>query len=606
MSRFDEIQRLLAAESPLPDDLPRIYLLGDTGAGKTTLVRKLLGTEASTFPTTRQTRTTVATTEYVIWQRDGYDLAAVLKPMSEVEAYVEEILSSAIAMFYRGRDREGLERNLRETSDQKFRLYYLLDPVWIADRVVELVDNDDLKEKVDELRREFPDDEDIDDCVDWAIEEIGEPYDSLKASILNEIQNQIAATCDGKRLGETWGVFKYESSSRDDFLGKCKAVLSSERYSIAPVIEHARIRGRLCAPWITGNPGFIIIDGEGIGHDTKEAGQLDVRHYDYFYQSDLILLVEESKRPFVAGGKIALKSIFQKGYGDKFSILFTKLEEVEPYDSSGDPTDEDRINVVKAGLRNVLGSLREERVKIDLAAGQKFFIGGLKSDDMNSAAIDTVNEILALSRELSKPEIAFAKPKYDYEKLSDEMLSVSTKKFHDCYDDLLSEAHWKTVEAFNRRMVMKKAEGFRKFTPITDFVEKISKEIESFIANPESWEREVRDTQKRKSLDRVRREFTKLMIDFARETIIECPHQNWRKAYEYRGRGSTGRRKNDIEKILRRSVPLFTAVQNAIESMQNAKEFKDHIKELLRQAVENCAGWDKAASLRALLSSKGK
>ena len=66
MSKFDEIQKILNRESPIPINFHKIYLLGDTGAGKTTIIRKILDTDESNFPTTRQTRTTVATTEYVI------------------------------------------------------------------------------------------------------------------------------------------------------------------------------------------------------------------------------------------------------------------------------------------------------------------------------------------------------------------------------------------------------------------------------------------------------------------------------------------------------------------------------------------------------------
>lgn len=132
MSRFDEIQQALSTKSPLPGDLPRIYLLGDTGAGKTTIIRKLLGTEEIKFPTTRQTRTTVAPTEYVIWNHDGYDLTVVLKPLREVIAYTEEILSLAITRFYGDRNRDRLLRALRQTSDQRFRLYYLLHPEFMS------------------------------------------------------------------------------------------------------------------------------------------------------------------------------------------------------------------------------------------------------------------------------------------------------------------------------------------------------------------------------------------------------------------------------------------------------------------------------------------
>lgn len=96
MSRYQEIQNELNAVSPAPLDLPKLYFLGDTGAGKTTIIRKLLGTEDSKFPTTRQKRTTVAPTEYVIRNGTGFDLTVVMKPLSEIEGYVDEILKDAI------------------------------------------------------------------------------------------------------------------------------------------------------------------------------------------------------------------------------------------------------------------------------------------------------------------------------------------------------------------------------------------------------------------------------------------------------------------------------------------------------------------------------
>jgi len=64
---------------------------------------------------------------------------------------------------------------------------------------------------------------------------------------------------------------------------------------------------------------------------------------------------------------------------------------------------------------------------------------------------------------------------------------------------MLSRQHWKTVEAFNRRMDMG-IDGFRMFTPITDFEEKLNEEIEAFISQPVSWEQEVSEKlAKRKS-----------------------------------------------------------------------------------------------------------
>ena len=111
---------------------------------------------------------------------------------------------------------------------------------------------------------------------------------------------------------------------------------------------------------------------------------------------------------------------------------------------------------------------------------------------------------------------------------------------------MLSRQHWKTVEAFNRRMDMG-IDGFRMFTPITDFEEKLHEEIELFISQPVSWEQEVSDTLKKESLNSIRRQFNKLVIDFARVEIIRAPHDDWHTAYLYGGRGSTFLRRADIE-----------------------------------------------------------
>jgi len=60
MSRFEELQGRLEELSPIPVNMPKLYLLGDTGAGKTTIVRRILGTEELKFPSVQQKRCTVA------------------------------------------------------------------------------------------------------------------------------------------------------------------------------------------------------------------------------------------------------------------------------------------------------------------------------------------------------------------------------------------------------------------------------------------------------------------------------------------------------------------------------------------------------------------
>ncbi len=580
MSRYQEIQNLLNAVSPAPLDLPKLYFLGDTGAGKTTIIRKLLGTEESKFPTTRQKRTTVAPTEYVIRNGTGFDLTVVLKPLSEIEGYVNEILKDAIGKFYKDRAKEKIVKNIRQTNDQRFRLYYLLSAEFstaIAARIENLLPA--LEDGVRAYQQVFPDDKDETGIfVEFVISELGTPYSDIRDAVVGEIQRLTAESCDGATLVTEWRLHKFETESRDIFIKKCKELLSSEIDSISPVIEYARIRGNLKAPWLRENVEAVVIDGEGIGHDTKEAGQLDSRHYDYFYDSDAILLIEESKKPFVAGGKSALKSIFQRGYGDKLFLLFTKLDEVEPYDSE-DPTDDDRIEDVRDGLSNVLASLRDDGLDIEPDENKTLYLGCLQNEGMDEAGVRQVNLVFEQAHDISRFQRSFVAPVYDFEMLS-AFLIESTRKFNDLYRDMLAAQHWKTIEAFNRRMYMG-IDGFRMFTPITDFEEKLNEEMDSFISKPITWKQEVSDTLKKESLNSIRRQFNKLIIDFARHEIIKVPHESWNTAYCYNGPRSTYLRREDIEAILKRSVPPFSATERV-------KDFKDSVKRLLETAISNC------------------
>jgi hypothetical protein len=46
MNTFQKTQEVLENLLPIPVNLPKIYLLGDTGAGKTTIIRQRAGWRA--------------------------------------------------------------------------------------------------------------------------------------------------------------------------------------------------------------------------------------------------------------------------------------------------------------------------------------------------------------------------------------------------------------------------------------------------------------------------------------------------------------------------------------------------------------------------------
>ena len=174
----------------------------------------------------------------------------------------------------------------------------------------------------------------------------------------------------------------------------------------------------------------------------------------------------------------------------------------------------------------------------------------------------------------------FIEPEYDYEMLS-AYLKESTIKFIQLYQNLLSSEHWQTIKAFNRRMSME-IDSFRMFTPITDFEEKITNEVKLFLSNPKSWSKNVTNKLKTDSINQIKREFNKQIINFARELIIKLHKVGWDSALEFSGSGSTFSRKVKIEEILDDSVPSNISTSKAMV-------FKDKIREIIKLSISNCA-----------------
>jgi hypothetical protein len=150
----------------------------------------------------------------------------------------------------------------------------------------------------------------------------------------------------------------FSDRDRNPFISKLKAFLGLEEGSIASVIEKARVRGRLKSPLLAEDIQLAVTDAEGIGHDAKEARVLSARHFDYFYASDSIILIEDAEKPFTGGGQSALAAIATSGYTSKLTLAFSRLDKVQD-------DDDDRqfqIKEVNQSLRNALSALRKDGV----------------------------------------------------------------------------------------------------------------------------------------------------------------------------------------------------------------------------------------------------
>ena len=576
MKSLQEIQKILDKFVTIPIDLPRLYFLGDTGAGKTTLIRKILGTDNFAFPSIRQTRTTVATTEFVIVNQSTFKGVFIFKQEEEVKGSIQEIISDSIVKCYTRYTfdvKKIAKRYLKQTSDQRFRLYYLLDNdemQSIAHKITSLKPK--LDEYIGTIKGEFPDENDETLILELALgePEIKTELNSIVEWIFNRINFKIGSMFEGVELKDKY--FNFETRDREQFIKKCKIILASERNTISPVIEYARIQGKLIANWLE-DTELVLVDGEGIGHDTREAGQIDPRHYDQFYLADHVVLIEESRRPFVGGGKHALKNIYSRGYGDKLAIFFSKLDEVIPDDSKG--SIKDKVDLVLESYENVCAALREDNISIHDNIDKVFFLHALNEDELDSFTKEQINNFLSFIKESKSPP-SFVEPIFDYEMLS-AYLFESAKEFIKNFFALLDEAHWQTVKAFNRRMTWGK-DGFKHLLPIVFFEAYFNKSLDQFISEHIRWKQPISSTQAEEYLNLLKREINHNVISYSRNIIIYDNKSKWEEAFELSGRGSTKIRLQKIQDILLNAVP------NKPESLS---ELKEAFKKIIQDSIEH-------------------
>ncbi|MCD9551561.1 hypothetical protein GLP31_03580 [Photobacterium carnosum] len=583
MSRFKEIQNKLNEVSPIPVNMPKFYLLGDTGAGKTTIVRKILNTDYLKFPSVQQKRTTVAVTEYVLSRDLNYNATYIFKSKEQICSLIREILDVAIDKAFMSKDDFDLDdliSDLEETPDERFRLKYILSESELESIAEEIKSYTlpDLSNRVEELKKEFDSSSDeLGIIVDMALDNL-ESKISIENKILDLICTKVSEMCDGFDLFSVNDCYQHSENNKDDFIKQAKKLLSSSKNSISPVVEYARVQGDLLADWLPNNTELVLIDGEGIGHDTREASRLSARHLDYFHFSDSIGLVEESKKPFASGGKSAIEGVIRSGYLDKFHLIFSKLDEVEVNDDES-CSREEQIKAVKKGFRNVKSALKENGVDANLDKNNLFYLSDVKSNKMNAESIQDIIKLLSNITEKFNQDIPqFIEPVYDYEMLSS-YLAKSSDVYIDKWNNLLNSKHWQTVKAFNRRMCWEMDE-FRDMKPIADFHAEIINELDFFISTPNGWVESATPSMELKSTNRVKQEFSNLLLSLARETLLKKYNINWNYAMSLSGAGSTLIRKQKVLHVIKESLPDYKE--------EEAMILKNKIKELLLLSIEKC------------------
>ncbi|MFF0372064.1 hypothetical protein [Micromonospora sp. NPDC005087] len=541
---------------PLPtaaDGYRTVMMLGTTGAGKTTVVRQILGTDPDTerFPSTSTAKTTVADTELIISSDQMYRAAVTFTPRDEVIDYLTENVSAAALAAFNGKGDAEVVRRLLDHVNQRFRFSYVLGRA-TAPTVDDLVDEDveegddidpaeygqvdlEVTQQVIQraaravqviverhagaIRDEFDSSEEDERVVAEYIEENldtelrqSDEFHGIVNSLIDDIEKRFSTLEVGalRRNRQGWPVSW--SWSTDDRAAFIKYVTRfSSNYAplfgrlLTPLVNGIRVCGPFVPVWGSQPAKLVLVDGEGLGHTPKSVATLSTRVAVQLEQVDAVLLVDNATQPMQAAPVAALKGIAVSGNAAKLHFVFTHFDHVK-----GDnlPTFSAREEHVLASVENVLKAIGDElgpaaervlRRRVDCA---RFFVGGIHEPlnakkKMGGRSIQEFQRMLDV---FAHPEHAVeagpSRPVYDRMNLS-LAVSEAAKSFHLRWRGLLGldvnpdapKEHWTRVKALSRRLAEGWTDEYDNLKPVADLRFELQRQVYLMLQRPVRWDR---------------------------------------------------------------------------------------------------------------------
>lgn len=422
---YDEIQAgrdnpeaFREAHIPLPnaedDGYTRVLFVGTTGAGKTSLLRQLIGSDPDTdrFPSTAPAKTTIADIEVV--QSEG-DFEAVVTFLTEfqVQADVEECIVDACLAAYEDAPLDKVAERFLNHRDQKFRLSYVLggwhkapetgveeedefsfdaEPDHSAydeagltdverarnrevlegfvDRIVQLTGivvarlSEDLG--VDAGKSASTDREAAKQLIEENFEAYvaqEERFHELVQDVLDALRLRFDLVEEGElqRHRSGWPSFwSFRTDDRSAFIRNIRWFSSNfwPQFGqlLTPLVGGIRVKGPLFAEFANDTSKLVLIDGQGLGHTPDSSSSVTTHVTRRFSQVDVILLVDNAQQPMQAAPHSVLRAVASSGHNDKLAIAFTHFDQIKGQNLR---TSGDKRAHVMASVLNALSNLRD-------------------------------------------------------------------------------------------------------------------------------------------------------------------------------------------------------------------------------------------------------
>lgn len=459
---------------PLPgkdEGYARSLFLGTTGAGKTTLVRQLIGTDPKIerFPSTSAAKTTISNIELIQNKDSSYRAVVSFFDKGYLRQHIEECVLAAIMARIESGNADEVENRLLVHAEQRFRLSYVLG----TSKALKITSNDD--EVYDE---DFEDEADGEE-TSTSEQQITQEERSQLLARLNEYIDRISSTADNAFAGlaDTLGIPLKEATkddieslqelleedlyrreafqeiiddilddveSRFDLLrtgqlhkerggwpshwvfeteDRVELIKTINQFSsnyapnfgrlLTPVVEGIRVSGPFLPTWANGHEQkFVLMDGEGLGHTPDSAASISTSVTRRFQDTDAIVLVDNAAQPMQAAPTAVLRSIVSSGYHSKLVVCFTHFDEVKGDNLPNLAMRRDHVlnsfdNTVSS-VGKVLGA-RAEKLLRECKQDRVFFLSKIQDSVSPGPKNFTYKELLRLVEAIGKT-IAPPKP----------------------------------------------------------------------------------------------------------------------------------------------------------------------------------------------------
>lgn len=587
-----------------------ISLLGSTGSGKTTFLRKMLGInpETENIPPTSSNRTTTHNFEVVISDIKYYKACITFVSMKYIKETVTECLVRASKEYNKTNNIKKAFSVLFEDSTQTFRLKYIIGDI--------KKDEDLNKKYTDMIIRCSNIYKELNDILyngaeiassekyenDRIIHEdlIADPqFKDVHKTICQDIVNIFKKTINTNTislisLGNNTSelpigcIFKIEDRRKflkilQSFVGNQKAMWGQ---LLTPLVESVRITGPLYAQWLNKCPKISFIDGKGIGH-TTDTGSIPMSYIDLFKISNNILVVDEANKPMQQGTIDIIKGVVTHGCSEKLLVAFSKFDELkgENYES-----DEDKVEHIINSFSQVCDEIRKD-VNLysiadeleELSSSKFFYFQNLDKVEDNSHCIKEVEKFIkSLDKSLIVRQhnntVSLKNPVKDEieKKTKKEISNIMTvefsneleeavKNFQDSWDALLNlhsstprqSEHWTRIKALSRRMYyFPEVYSYDTLRPVDDFIYYIQNIIYKYV--------------RKLGLDnKLLRHFSEKNKIHAQEWLKRNVEGEWKTAYDRSGPGSTMKRSQDIHELFLKSCEsALSAIKKELKKIK--------------------------------------